>query len=393
MKPSSSYIVLFRRMSLGAACLLVACLLSLALHHTWLIRPLEEANQTALLKLQQRPLSSNIKVIEIDQEFFQSYFSGRTPLDPEKLRRIIERVDAGHPTAIGVDFDTCAWSKSIRESLLNSSASIVWAVPGEATKDQKRIKISPACTSLLSTQQYGVPVTEDVDGLPLEYKQHLVIEDGSKVDSFTTALRKATPVAAENQSDASIKTAVEEKESFVLPLFSTESDPSVEPLSKLWYTLNGHNESALQNTFARKIVLIGGNYKEASDRYNTHSGAMPGVEVMANILDTEINHKAIRCASTQLFLAADLLVGLMLIYAVYRLSRFGRWVEYSLLLLGVPAIAALVCVFLFTVLHLYLSMMPIVAGALMHKFVEHSLEHMELHKRLSVIERSLLRSP
>src|SRR5579884_2068359 len=76
---------------------------------TWLVKRMETANLDALFRARQKKVSTNISVVDVTDEDYQKEFGGQSPLNPGKLREIIDAIMASDPTVLGVDFDTSAW--------------------------------------------------------------------------------------------------------------------------------------------------------------------------------------------------------------------------------------------------------------------------------------------
>jgi CHASE2 domain-containing sensor protein len=369
---------LLRRMAIGAACLLLAVLLTQRLHDTWIVRVLENANQGSMFSLLSSDFLSDIKVVEIDQDSFKTLFGKRTPLDPERLAAIIRLIDDGGARAIAVDIDTCDWTAQQRAQVAGVYAPIIWASIG--TIQDQQVMVDPACMLLNGQHWQGPPTLISRNGELLEYKRYQMLGDHSSVPTFTTVLLEATdPHWAEHLSTGptahSAKPAAESYEALPLPLYVSSGSSKIESLSSLLQSRIGSNRASLQQAFGGKIVLLGGAYREAHDSYRTARGEMYGVEVLANIVDAEMQQHTIRRASEREFFAVDILFGLMLIYATYRIRRFGVWAEALAIFICTPLLSGILCFILFRYDNVYLSMMPVIFGVLMHKLVDHFYEH------------------
>ena len=77
---------------------------------TWLVQRLETANLDALFSGKQWTVSPDVVVVSITDNDYQTMFGGISPVNPGKLMEVIDVILAGGPKALGVDFDTSAWS-------------------------------------------------------------------------------------------------------------------------------------------------------------------------------------------------------------------------------------------------------------------------------------------
>ena len=126
---------------------------------------------------------------------------------------------------------------------------------------------------------------------------------------------------------------------------------------------------------AGKIVLLGGTYRAARDRFSTPVGAMDGVEVLAHIVQTEIGKPLVE-APAWVYVVADIALGLTLLAVLYLLPPVWRTVA----LLSSFLLAILASFFLFQTSSYFFSFVPIIGGVFVHHVIEQHFESRELRR-------------
>src|ERR1039458_7682782 len=118
---------------------------------------------------------NDIFIVEITNEDYKAFFRSTSPLDPETLATLIERITPGKPSVIGVDVDTSDEQWCCRQSTKLGTA-IVWAqVPSESESrlNQKEpvLLLQPVCGGQIEDQsQMGIPrFPLDRDGVVRRY--------------------------------------------------------------------------------------------------------------------------------------------------------------------------------------------------------------------------------
>jgi CHASE2 domain len=119
------------------------------------------------------------------------------------------------------------------------------------------------------------------------------------------------------------------------------------------------------------IVLIGGTYKGARDIYRTPLGEMPGVQLLAQALETDL-HEGISETSEYTKFCADLLAGLGVIF-LWNSKIVSRYAPlkriFSLTLFGIPGAFLLLSLYLFHH-RIWLDSIAILVGVVIHQVYE-----------------------
>jgi CHASE2 domain-containing sensor protein len=76
------------------------------MHQFGWLEPLETSALDFMLRLNKPVKPQYVRVVAIDDKDYESLFHKQSPLDPEKVRRLIETIVTLKPRVIGVDIDT-----------------------------------------------------------------------------------------------------------------------------------------------------------------------------------------------------------------------------------------------------------------------------------------------
>jgi len=371
----------------GAALVLLATAITAALHHTWFVERLELTNLDALFVLSGSHQARDITIVEISDEDYadKQMFGGISPLKPALVVQLIQAIDAAGARAIGVDILTSDWPADSLKNL-RLRAPVVW-VRGVEEVDGG-LRLDPIMSGDGQDLCQGPPALEQVDGVARKYFPLLSI-DNRAVASFSTLLRQVaqdpgTTCRGDRGAAASGKASGSAYIGFMgnAAIFSRLSAGAVIAGSEApqW-----GSRQLLKN----QIVLVGGTYKHARDKYATPLGEMYGVEILGNILASELAHATVTEAGSTTFVIADLLLGFALITIAYYVPR--PW-SLPATFFGAPMIAVALNMLLFLGWRYYLSFMPVVVGVMVHGIVEHVREHRRLmreHAELEERHRSL----
>ncbi len=113
----------------------------------------------------------NTRIIEIGDKDFDTMFKGQTPLDPIRLRQLIETVLSGEPKVLIVDLDTARPDYQLLKDVKREGTAIIWARKGTILPHEQEIaselKEDPAAESgstgsaQLEESEHGTDRTTD----------------------------------------------------------------------------------------------------------------------------------------------------------------------------------------------------------------------------------------
>jgi CHASE2 domain-containing sensor protein len=347
---------------------------------SWLVKRLETANLDALFSGKQAKVSPDVVVVSITDHDYQTAFGGNSPLSPDKLMELIDVILAGDPRALGVDFDTSAWSGPPARY---AGKPIVWA--REAVGEAQSLSMGKVLGGAENVC-FGVPAYfPDEDGIVREYKEFIHGADHRYYPSLAfnlvevslhgaPACRGALPGLERNQSAAA------QKVNFRGPRNAFDH-LSIDAL----LSLKDLPRSAV-HPLRGKIVLLGGAYHAARDAYPTPFRYLDGVDIIANTVDMNLpGNKELRDMPLWLNIAGYL-EGVVLLAGLYFVPR--TWSLFICVLLG-PIYALLVDWLAFQYAATFVSFVPCFVGILIHEIVGHTTERRRLQKENSQLHEQI----
>ena len=206
--------------------------------------------------------NTGVVIVDIDDSDYEDLFQGKSPLNPTKLIELVDAIAKASPKAIGIDIvtDPEVWTKIQTPSHI----PIVWVY----RPDNPEVKSPPPTDTTWGSPKWPIngPVVR-------QYVRLVPYQDYQSPSLAWEIMKKAFPNSGleENSEELTIRFIRGQNvvhASNVLTLANAAN----------W----GHPGSPLWN----KTVLLGGTY---NDVHETPLGRMPGVEIWANILETEID--------------------------------------------------------------------------------------------------------
>ena len=302
--------------STGFAVVAAAAILSYFLHETSFGRHLEMANLDAWFGLASAATDPRIAVVAITGEDYAGpVFHRACPLPPEGVAKLIHAVALSRPSVIVVDLDTSEWKPGARTAVQTDierlpplpgaakAPQLAWAIGGsENTQGQLTLQTLGDPAGCL-----GVPASIPDDyGVVRGYLPY-VPSGGAQVPSLAE-------IAARLDSGKGCPPRV--------PATAAEPLP---PVDLIEYSgafvhlqagvLFGTAETAAwqnSNPLQGRIVVVGGQFLEARDRYVTPAGYLDGVDILAHAI-ASVQKGGIPEPSHRTFLLSDLALGCLLV--------------------------------------------------------------------------------
>jgi hypothetical protein len=372
----------------GAVLVFFATAITAALHHTWFVQRLELTNLDALLVVSSGHSANNITIVEISDDDYadKKMFGGVSPLKPAVVAQLIQAIDAAGARAIGVDILTADWPADSLQDL-HVHAPVVWVRGVEEVGGTQRL--DPIMGGDGHDLCQGPPALEEVDGVARKYFPELS-PNSSSVPSFTTVFKRVIEDPKATCNGDQQPKPVDDKPGEPHYIGFLGGPTAFQILSARAVVAGSESpEWSKKQILKDRIVLLGGAYRFARDKYATPLGDMYGVEILGNILASEMTNATVKEAGLSVFIIADLLLGFGIITVAYYLPR--PW-SLPATLFGAPIVAVALNMLLFMGWRYYLSFMPVVVGVIVHSVAEHVHEHRHLlreHSRLQERNASL----
>lgn len=234
----------------------------------------EEAEKKAA-ELQARlfqPTGERVAQVKINERDYQTLFGARSPLDAAKLGALVEKIAAGRPSVIAVDIDTSDASFMPLRAL-RCDCRLVWARDARAQRDGP-----PAPGGVLGANddeaaKLGALVVLYEDASDKVTRRYAQVMNTAAGPLETFGSRVARLHAPDQRTEAPDRRArvirFSDSARFEIPSGVVMADGFE------W-----------QDRIRGRIVLVGGTYDR--DRHDTPLGAMDGVDILANVVETEL---------------------------------------------------------------------------------------------------------
>ena len=379
MSPATHHPPFWRYFGLGAAVVLVAAVATFLMEDSWFFRHMENSNLDTWLNAKASSPSGKVFVVSISEQDYKSLFGGTSPLNPKAVLPIITAIEQSGAKLLGVDLDTSGWSATDVAGV-PKDIPIVWARDYSEENSKMEDVLGRDDPGIC----FGLPAyTPDEDGVIRHYQPLVTLPNGETEFSFATRLLagcEAKPIKTEGEG---------EEGKLINYLggsnaFGHLSAGALLALSKV----PGWSES--KSPLRDKIVLLGGAFRAARDKFYTPARRMDGVDIIAHTIESESPGGEVKSPGSLFFFMTDVLLGLSLVAGGWLLPR--KWALPAMIL--IVTVAAFFGSWLaFRSFGYFASFVPVLAGVLTHELFEHFVEHHELlkeHKEL-VHERDELR--
>ncbi|HXG70844.1 MAG TPA: CHASE2 domain-containing protein [Gemmatimonadaceae bacterium] len=342
------------------------------LEHQGAFDRLHTAALDSYLVLASPRLITEVVTIGITDADYATVFEGRSPLDPSKLRQLIEAIAAGRPKLIVVDIDT---SGSQFDSLgaLPCRPPIVWAQDAIGESE-----LAPVPHS--SNRVFGEPCSKgiavfprDSDGVVRRYARWVPTREGRMPTlpwAAVQALNRPDDRARETEELLMLNFGGDR---FSFPSFSAE---------QLVVGSRGEAWSS-DGPLVGKIVVLGGTFRAARDVYVTPFGERPGMNLVAQAIAAELDHGGIRTANHVTQFALETVIALAIVWINYLVTpTIGVLVAVC----AVPVGALVVSWISFSALGFWVSSVPVLAGVTLDQVVHHLRQYQSLRSKALATE-------
>ncbi|HEU4885455.1 MAG TPA: CHASE2 domain-containing protein, partial [Longimicrobium sp.] len=225
---------------------------------------------------------SGVVVVQITDRDYRRLFGGRSPLDAARVEELVRAIGAGRPRVIGIDLDTS--DPTFRAVRPVPGVPVIWAREVVECEAYAAMPVGCAADAWVFGPVLGgrnppdsmaaVSLYPDPDGVIRRYRRTLR-GPGGPVPTLGAALGRFGRDAEEEGRPGErmiVYRPVEGRWTFAA---SAVLDLARSP---------GWADGVLRG----KVVLLGGSYRAARDAHPTPLGPLPGVEVWAQVAETEM---------------------------------------------------------------------------------------------------------
>jgi len=320
----------FLRSSLAVVSLLI---LTWIFGQTGILEKLDRVVTDIQFRLNPVPYDTAVVLVTIDDDDYKQLFGGQSPLNRDQLFALVNDIAKGSPSVIGVDIDTSSPQFAQGDNTVQCKCAIVWeqevAEIPEAVGANTKMKKVPILGGRTDTgdaaTSSGIPILiDDPEGGDTRRYQRYFPTEPSIFPSFSSAIAIAY---ASQTGKPLIPALTSPSEDEYLIRFSGDhagshrirmSAAKLHDLSQSWST----GASPIKD----RIVLLGGTYL-GEDLHQTPLGQMNGVEVLANVIETELNGGGAKAPSRSASYLLEIFeaFGLILLFHFFPLRKALLW--------------------------------------------------------------------
>jgi CHASE2 domain-containing protein len=297
------------------------------------------------MRIAKPPMQTDVAIIEITDDDYQSLFKRESPLDPLQLQRLLTAIALSHPKLIAVDIDTSP-EKYQHLSIDNTWPPIVWERDVEKLPESEEEKLKPMDKILGRSDEQllkssGLPVFLDdpEDGMTRRYTRYLPTETGNLPTLPEAIIQKLGGSRSTNSAPLD--------KFFIRFTGRPEQTKQLRESQGMWLSaaeLLDMSQKAdwpnhPENRLRGKIVLLGGTYGD-DDIHFTPVGRMYGVQIIAQVLETELAGGGDRAPAKAAVILLELFecVAVVLLFHAFHKRSFFRVLAISLLSVVVIAV-------------------------------------------------------
>lgn len=389
----------------GFAIVAAAAFVTVWLHQTAFLHWADLENLDAWILLHKPEPSREIVVVDITDDDYRNLFDSQSPLAPPRVRTLIWAIAATYPKVVGIDLDTSEWNPSERQWLVDKvkigqagvpgAVPVVWALGGNPLDDQTapgnnagkkregRVTFDPI-NGGPGPYCWAIPgILPDEDGVVRSYMRSVADGTGRRLYGFATAIAAVDshgPAACLNPPAAPATLGQPRRIAF------TGGRDAFEHLTASVVLGAAFSDAwKIDNPLRGKIVLLGGAYRLARDRYVTPVAYLDGVDVLAHSLQSLSSRNELRDAGKELFLWIDLALGVFLVTLTYWKKI---WVEIFAFVM-IPILSLMASLLIYNSLGYFASVMPVILGVTVHKLMEHFVDHHRLNREVIRLQDEL----
>jgi CHASE2 domain-containing sensor protein len=277
--------------------------------------------------------ASNVVVVNISDADYDELFGARSPLDPHKLHSLIDAIAKSKPRIIGVDIETT--HPDFRAFIIDPSwPPVLWerdvstAGIGEASIEP--LDILGAQNPTLNASS-GIPILlDDPDDKVTRFYVRCIKTAMGPLPSFVHAAALGYNRQDPGRIAQSCRVHTDDHPTFIRYFLRDRGPLNATQLIALSAAQRDDDDVPFP-ALTDKLVLLGGSYR-GLDRHFTPIGSQPGVLVLANAIETELNGGTVSPLPRWKLFALELVASAILVFMFHATStRF-------ILIFGLPAV-------------------------------------------------------
>lgn len=386
------------RLRRAAPVIVIFVLLTFLLEYGGWLRSFETAALDTFVLLRKPLDDRHVVIVGITNDDYRKAFGGKSPLDPARLKEVIDAIAKGNPAVIGVDLDTS--SETFRDLQPPPAPVVVWARGAERAAlrqheggggvegkdvaevgegllhrflplvfrpEEERFSVSEVLGRGGNALRSGLAlVPRDSDGAIRRYRRSFKTwePDAPSMDSFSWAVVKEYRRSKGRAPEPS------EESGEVWVMSYAVNEYAFKPIS-VKEVLDLHQGAGWQGErgpLKDKVVLLGGVYPASRDLHYTPAGRRYGVELMAYAVESDLQGRSVRPPSKYTVGLGGLLVGFALVLVHARFGERRKHLRYTLV--AVPLLALLTSLFVFSSLALWAVFLPTLLAVLFQQLYD-----------------------
>jgi signal transduction histidine kinase len=363
--------------------------------------------------------TGSVFLVEITDDDYKTVFAGQSPLNKNKLSEIIGAIADSDPSVIVLDVDTGAgqlkrpdtgnWKGPLiiansYDLLDETKTAELLHVPAEA------VPLLPICERTILKSQQTVPdetsgfgpskntqsdyagvldgiafMPRDLDGFVRRYCRRIkVMEPGSE---SKTRLADSLPWSIAKAKNPELINKVETEANDVVLLFAKDQDRI--PRTSVSNLLANKKLSGWKDIMKGKIAIIGGTYRESRDMYKTPAGVLPGMNIVAQAVETELQFGGVKAVNEMWILFAQVIASFVFVAINF---RFRNTMIPLVGLIAIPFAALMFSFLAFRTLALWSSFVPVLFAVQFHALFNHIQEVRRRNVELKTANAELIRT-
>lgn len=367
-----------RRLARGASIILVLLAVAFTLYErATVLQQLERTARDFHSRLIAPRSATEIVVVQITDSDYESLFSRTSPLAAERLRELLEAIVAGSPRLVVVDLAT-AESQFRPLAELEDMVPVIWA--RESTSCERLDSMPPECAGgdrsvLLDFagadrpgSRFGlVDMERDPDGVIRRYRLYRQVGETTR-PGLAAAVLEALGDGPDDRTDDA------------LYIRYSPLPPGAFLTAAVLLRAASAPDFGEVGVLRDRIVLLGGAYREARDKHATPLGRMFGVDLQAQVIQTELEGGGLRPVGLGA-IGILLVLNSVTLLVLFRLASFGRafWMSIA----AIPLLATTCSViFAGSPFALWPYLVPLLVAVLVQQLYAHA-----AHYRDELIDR------